>query len=142
VASGVVIEEKDGRVWLIHPTNAYGGYEASFPKGGVEKGLSLQASACKEAWEESGLKVRITGFLMDVERTTSKARFYRAERVGGDPTDCGWESEAVSLVPRSHLYDLLNMHTDHGIAEAVGAGPAPKKPDPKPGKWSGSKSLF
>jgi 8-oxo-dGTP pyrophosphatase MutT (NUDIX family) len=127
VASGVVIEEKDGRCWVIHPTNAFGGYQASFPKGGAEKGLSLQGNAAKEAHEESGLKIKITGFLMDVERTTSKARFYRAVRVGGDPTDCGWESEAVSLVPRGHLYEVLNMPTDHGIAEAVGAGPAPKK---------------
>ena len=127
VAAGVVVEEKDGRVWVIHPTNAYGGYKASFPKGGIEKGLSLQATACKETYEEAGLKVKITGFLMDVERTTSKARFYRAVRVGGDPSDVCFESQAVSLVPKGLLYDLLNIKTDHGIAEMVGAGPAPKK---------------
>ncbi len=143
-ASGVVIEEPDGRVWLIHPTNQFGGYEASFPKGTAEPELSLQANAIKETFEEAGLKVEITGFLGDYERTTSKARIYRAKRVGGDPTRCGWETQAVSLVPKGKLYDLLNMWSDHGIAEEIGAGPAPKQPD-KP-KYSQSKgkqnSLF
>lgn len=129
-AAGVVIEETDGRVWLMSPTNRFGGYNASFPKGTVEPELSLQAAAIKEAFEETGLKIEITGFLGDYERTTSKARIYRARRVGGLPTAMGWEAQAVHLVPKSHLYDHLNMWSDHGIAEAIGAGPAPKKPEP------------
>lgn len=124
-AAGVVIQEKDGRVWVVHPTNSFGGYQTTWPKGTVEDGLSLQASACKEAYEESGLKVRIIGFIGDFDRTTSKARMYLAERVSGDPTDVTWESQAVSLCPRGHLYSLLNMWPDHGIAEQIGAGPAP-----------------
>ena len=126
-ASGVVIEEPDGRVWVIAPTNAFGGYDSSFPKGTAEPELSLQGNALKECFEEAGLKVKITGYIGDFERTTSKARFYRARRVGGDPTACGWESQAVKLVPKDQLYEHLNMVTDHGIAEAIGAGPAPIK---------------
>lgn len=128
IGAGVVVMEPDGRVWIIHPSNKYGGYKASFPKGTVEDGLPLQASAIKEAYEESGLKVELTGFLMDVDRTTSRARYYTAKRVGGTPTDAGWESQAVSLAPVKDLYSLLNMSTDHGIAEALGAGPKPKPP--------------
>lgn len=141
VGAGVIIEEPDGRVWIVHPTNQFGGYKATFPKGTAEPGLSLQANACKEAFEEAGLRIRITGFIGDYERTTSIARMYRAVRTGGTPVDCGWESQAVSLAPRGHLYDLLNGWADHPIAEAVGAGPAPKKPEVKqpPGK---GKSLF
>lgn len=131
IGAGVVVVEPDGRVWLIHPSNKYGGYKASFPKGTVEDGLPLQASAIKEAYEESGLKVELTGFLMDVDRTTSRARYYTARRVGGTPTDAGWESQAVSLVPKDKLYSLLNMAPDHGIAETLGAGPAPELPKPK-----------
>lgn len=33
-ASGVIIEEDDGRIWLVHPTNGFAGYKATFPKGG------------------------------------------------------------------------------------------------------------
>lgn len=130
-ASGVIIEEPDGRVWLIAPTNKFGGYEASFPKGTAEPGLSLQANAIKEAFEESGLKVEITGFIGDYERTTSVCRMYRARRVGGTPVSMGWESQAVHLVPKGHLYEHLNGWADHPIAEGIGAGPAPKKPEPK-----------
>ena len=124
-AAGVVVEEVDGRCWLVHPTNAYGGYKVTLPKGTADPGMSLQATAIKECFEEAGLKVEIIGFIGDVERTTSKARFYRARRVGGNPTDVCFESQAVSLVPKGLLYDFLNMKTDHGIAEAIGAGPRP-----------------
>lgn len=132
-AAGVIIEEPDGRVWLIAPTNQFGGYVASFPKGTAEQGLSLQANAIKECFEETGLQVEITGFVGDFERTTSKARMYRARRVGGTPVAMGWETQAVHLVPRGLLYDHLNMWSDHGIAEVIGAGPAPK-PQEKPSK--------
>ncbi|EGD6457268.1 NUDIX hydrolase [Salmonella enterica] len=117
-AAGVIIEEDDGRVWLVAPTNAFGGYQNTFPKGTCEKGLSVQANAIKEAWEESGLQVQITGILGDFERTTSVARMYIARRIGGNPVDMGWESQAVRLVPKDKLKELLNMETDHSIIDA------------------------
>lgn len=125
-AAGVVIEEPDGRVWLTAPTNGFGGYDATWPKGTAEDGLSLQANAIKEAFEETGLQIRITGFIGDFERSTSKARMYRAVRVGGTPVEAGWETQAVHLVPKGHLYEHLNSHIDHPVAELVGAGPKPK----------------
>jgi len=140
IGAGVIIEEPDGRVWLTAPTNAFGGYQATFPKGTAEKGLSLQANAIKEAFEETGLKIEITGFAGDFERTTSVARFYRARRVGGTPVAMGWESQACHLVPKSMLYEHLNGWADHPIAEGIGAGPAPKKPAPAKSKQN--KSLF
>lgn len=117
-AAGVIIEEDDGRVWLVAPTNGFGGYHNSFPKGTCEQGLSIQANAIKEAWEESGLKVEITGVLGDFERTTSVARMYVAKRTGGNPVDMGWESQAVRLVPKDKLMDLLNMAPDKVIIDA------------------------
>ena len=141
--AGVIIEEPDGRVWVCAPTNQFGGYKATFPKGTAEPELSLQANAIKEAFEETGLKIAITGFIGDFDRTTSVARMYRAKRVGGTPIAMGWESQAVHLAPRDHLYDLLNGWADHPVAEAIGAGPAPKKPEPpkkspyKGGGWKG-----
>lgn len=122
-SSGVVIREKDGRVWLVAPTNAFGGYKNTFPKGGIDEGLTPQQTAIKECFEESGLQVRITGLVGEFARTTSVTRFYFAERVGGDPSACGWETQAVSLVPKGDLYKYLNMYTDREVAEAIGAGP-------------------
>lgn len=126
-AAGVVIFEPDGRVWAIHPTNGFGGMDCTWPKGGAEDGMSLQSSALKEAWEESGLKVRITGFIGDYERSTSVARMYRAVRVGGCPTDSTWEAQGVSLIPKSLLHDMMTNSVDRDIATAAGAGPKPKK---------------
>lgn len=121
-AAGVVVEESDGRVWVVHPTNAYGNYRTTFPKGTIERGLPMQAVAIKEAFEESGLRVAITGFLMDVDRSTSRCRYYRARRVGGSPADMGWESQAVSLVPKGKLLGVLDQSVDHPLAKMVGAG--------------------
>lgn len=127
-ASGVIIEEPDGRVWLVHPTNQFAGYKATFPKGGAEPGLSLQANAIKECFEESGLKVEITGFFGDFDRGTTRARFYRARRVGGTPTAMGWESQAVSLVPKDQLLEMLNGWADRPVARAAGAPKGGKDP--------------
>lgn len=127
-ASGVVIVEPDGRCWLMSPTNRFGGYHQTFPKGQAEAGLSMQANAIKEAFEETGLRVQIVGFLGDFEKTTSVARYYVARRVGGTPADMGWEAQALRLVPKDMLYKMLNMPADHSIAEAIGAGPKPKGP--------------
>lgn len=110
--SGVIITEPDGRIWVIHPTNQFGGYAATFPKGTLEDSLSMQASAIKEAYEESGLKVEITGFIGDIMRSTSVTRYYTAKRVGGDPTEMGWESQSVSLIPGHLLYQVANSPYD------------------------------
>lgn len=126
-SAGAVIEESDGRCWIIHPTNAFGGYKASWPKGTAEPDLSLQGTCLKEVFEETGLKIEIVGFIADVERTTSVARFYKARRVGGSPVAGGWETQAVSLSPKGLLFEHLNMPSDFDLAEMIGAGPAPRK---------------
>lgn len=117
-AAGVVIQEPDGRIWVMAPTNGYGGYDYSLPKGTAEPDLSLQSTAVKEVWEETGLKVEITGFLGDFARTTSVARMYIGRRVGGSPHLMGWEAQAISLCPVDKLDDLLNMWSDKAVIEA------------------------
>ena len=119
MSSGCVIQEPDGRVWLMRPKNGFGGYDQTWPKGGVEEGLSPQANAIKEVFEETGLQVRITGFVGDYEGDVTVSRFYTAERVGGDPDDAGWEAEGVILVPSYKVQDLLNRKRDRNIARTL-----------------------
>lgn len=107
IAAGVAILEDDGRVWVVHPSNGFGGYPATFPKGTMDPGVSLRATAIREAFEESGLRVVLTGFLADLTRSRSRTRYYLGRRIGGCPSDMGWESQAVSLVPRALLHTLL-----------------------------------
>ena len=118
-ASGVIIIEPDQRVWLVSPTNRYAGYQTTFPKGTVEFGLNLQANAIKEAFEESGLKVEITGYLGDFKRSASMTRYYFARRTGGTPADMGWESQAALLVPKAQLADYLTNVHDHALLKAL-----------------------
>lgn len=118
-AAGVVTLEPDGRVWLVAPTNGYGGYKVTFPKGKLEPGLGHRASARKEAWEECGLRVALTGFLADVPRSTSHTRYYLARRIGGTPADMGWESQAVWLVPRPRLAEVLTHANDRPLLAAL-----------------------
>lgn len=115
-ASGVLVLEPDGRVWVISPTNGFGNTHATFPKGGRENGLSLQANAIKEAYEETGLQVEIDSFLGDLVRSTSIARYYLARRVGGMPSAMGWESQAVHLVPAGKLVEFVDRADDKKLA--------------------------
>lgn len=128
-AAGVVIEEPDGRVWIVHPSNGYAGYRTTFPKGHADEGLSLQATAIKEAFEESGLKVAITGFIGDVERSQTMTRYYRARRVGGSPAAMGWETQSVALVPAGEVAAYVNKDVDRVVSSKAGFPAAPGAPD-------------
>lgn len=118
-AAGVVIEESDGRVWLVAPSNGHAGYTATFPKGTVEHAASRQATAIKEAQEEAGLRVEITAFLADSDRSLSYTRYFLARRIGGNPASMGWESQAVHLVPRDRLAQYLTHKNDQPLLEAL-----------------------
>ena len=120
-ASGLIIAEPDGRVWVVSPSNRFGGYKNTFPKGKVEGEMSFQANALKEAYEEAGLKCRIVDFVGDVKRTTSVCRYYLAVREGGSPAECGWESQAVHLVPGGRLRNFLDAAVDRNVVAKLAA---------------------
>ena len=132
-AAGAVVLEPDGRFWLVSPSNGFGGYANTFPKGTVDPGAGLQATALKEVFEESGLQVRLVDFLVDVRRSQSYTRYYLARRVGGHPADMGWETQAVHLVPPARLAEFLTNHNDAPILQAIlalGARSVPSAPSP------------
>lgn len=118
-AAGAVVLEPDGRVWLVAPSNGYGGYRISFPKGRVEPGVSLKATAIREAWEETGLRVSLSAWLGDFARTQTCTRFYLARRTGGHPGDMGWESQAVHLATLERAAALLHRDTDRTVLAAL-----------------------
>jgi 8-oxo-dGTP pyrophosphatase MutT (NUDIX family) len=120
-AAGAVVIEDDGRVWLVSPTNGFGGYAATFPKGRVDPGGTLQHTAIREVYEESGLLVRLESFLIDVPRTQTYTRYYIAKRVGGCPSAMGWETQAVHLVPASRLEEIAAHPNDAAIIRATRA---------------------
>jgi len=129
-ASGVVVLEPDGRVWLVSPSNQFGGYTNTFPKGTVTgaDSLRLRANAIREAHEESGLKVELTGFLVDVARSVSFTRYYIGRRVGGCPSAMGWEAQAVHLVPGPLLQTVATHKNDAPILATLNAHVASQGP--------------
>lgn len=116
ISTGVIMIEPDNRVWIHEPTNHFGDYEHSFPKGKLDAGLTLQQNAVKETHEETGLHAQITGHLGDYEGDTSTTRYYLGKRTGGDPSTMGWESQSVKLVPVGDLHKYLNRPRDKQIA--------------------------
>lgn len=118
-SAGVVIVETDGRVWACEPTNHYAGYDLTFPKGTVEADWSLAATAAREAFEETGLLVKIEKFLVDVERSASRARYYLGTRRGGTPAAMGWEMQSVRLIPQMSLNKEITSHYDARILKVL-----------------------
>jgi ADP-ribose pyrophosphatase YjhB (NUDIX family) len=115
-SAGLLIQEPDGRVWIVKPKGGYAGYDYTFPKGSQDSGESLQVAAIREAYEESGLIGEITGFAGDYKGSQSMTRYYLAKRVAGSPTAFGPESEGVSLIPPGQLDQYLNSQRDKNIA--------------------------
>ena len=64
-AAGMLLFTPDGKLVVVDPAGQYGGYQTTFPKGTQEDGMSLQATAVKEVYEETGFKARILGHLGD-----------------------------------------------------------------------------
>lgn len=95
---GVLIQEPDGRIWIVKPTNGYGNRTHTMPGGGVEKGLTDQQNALKEVWEETGLQVEITGYAGDFKDSNNgnNGRLYIGKRVGGAPWDAKVESFIIN----------------------------------------------
>ena len=120
-ASGAVVVEPDGRIWVVSPSNRFGGYANTFPKGKHElaQALCLRANALKEVFEEAGLEVELTGFLCDSVRSTSVTRYYLARRLGGNPADMCWETQAVHLVPAAQLAAFVSHQNDQAILAAL-----------------------
>jgi ADP-ribose pyrophosphatase YjhB (NUDIX family) len=95
--AGVMVQEPDGRIWIVRPTNEFGDRKHTLPGGGVETGLTHQQNALKEVWEETGLQVEITGHLGDFRDSNNGniGRLYIGKRVGGAPWDAKVESSII-----------------------------------------------
>jgi 8-oxo-dGTP pyrophosphatase MutT (NUDIX family) len=118
-ASGVILVEPDGRIWIRKVANNYGGYIYSFAKGRIEKGYTIQQNAIKETFEETGFVSRINSWLTDIQGDTSVTRFYLGSRIGGHPSFFGQqdlvETEFIVLTDKANAMKLLNKDRDKQV---------------------------
>ncbi len=124
LTAAIIVLESDSRVWMIHSNESFGAKQLRFPSAKKDSQLSLQASAVRETWEKTGLKVSIKDVLGDIDDGDGITRFYLATRVGGAPTMTGWECPSVSLVPLALLRqagELLGATVNRNILASLHA---------------------
>ena len=110
---------KDDSVLLVSFSKRIG-----FPKGHVENGESMEETALRETYEETGVKARI---LQSKPYVVPSARpgdqrsvyFYKAEYVEGALEADGEEVEKAFWVKRECVLDLLSFEEDKAIYKEI-----------------------
>jgi 8-oxo-dGTP pyrophosphatase MutT (NUDIX family) len=102
--------ERDGRTWTL-------------PKGTPERGESTEETALREVREETGLTVRITGPLEDIEywfvqsgtRIHKTVHYFLMEPVGGDLDRHDREFDQVRWIDFEDASSILTFETERAL---------------------------
>jgi broad specificity phosphatase PhoE len=95
-AGGVVVD--GNRVLVCKPTGDLGGYQWTFPKGGVDPGETAEAAAAREVFEETGYEAVATHSLGDHLGNESWCRYFLMRASGPPAADPDWETQEVRWV--------------------------------------------
>jgi 8-oxo-dGTP pyrophosphatase MutT (NUDIX family) len=108
---GVVIS--GGKVLLLNPTNDFGGYKWTFPKGRNDPGEAPEETAIREVREETGYECEIVGKLPGnfAGTTTNTEYFLMRPLSSGSP---GWETQEVRWADRREAEALIRMTGELG----------------------------
>src|SRR5918997_6147912 len=87
LVAGAIIES-EGRILLIQRAIEPGYGKWTFPGGFVERGVVAEAAAAREALEEIGVEIEVTGIvgLYTYEEQIPAIAVFAAQQIGGDPT--------------------------------------------------------
>lgn len=112
--AGGVVARREGERVLVALIRRPGQKEYALPKGGVEKGETLEEAAAREIREEAGFrKLKLLGELGVGERLTGRKTAWQTthyflfvtEEVEGKPTDRhNWEVEWFDLAALPGIY--------------------------------------
>jgi 8-oxo-dGTP diphosphatase len=105
---GVVVLDQEGRLLVVRRAHPPSQGRWSIPGGRVEPGESLEAAAAREAWEETGLTVRVGAALGRVELPDIAGDVYdvtdfTAAVVGDDLARPGDDADDARWVTRAEL---------------------------------------
>jgi len=116
--------ERDGRTWTL-------------PKGTPKRGETTEQTALREVGEETGLAVRITGPLDDIEywfvqsgtRLHKTVHYFMMEPTGGDLAGHDHEFDQVRWIDFSEATAVLTFETERALvaraADVLAASPDP-----------------
>ena len=111
--------ERDGRTWTL-------------PKGTPKRGETTEETALREVGEETGLRVRITGPLDDIEywfvqsgtRIHKTVHYFMMEPTGGDLAGHDHEFDQVRWIDFAEATAVLTFETERALvaraAETLG----------------------
>ena len=115
-AYGGVVFNDQGEVLLREPSNHFGGYVWTFPKGRQDKGESPEQTALREVKEETGADARIVQKIPGTfAGETSDTEFFLMTLVSGDLTATDWETQSVTWANEEQAKKLINeTHSQMG----------------------------
>jgi 8-oxo-dGTP pyrophosphatase MutT (NUDIX family) len=118
-AYGGVLVDESGRVLLRKPTNAFGNYIWSFPKGRSKGSSTPEQTALREVLEETGYDADIIARIPGGFQGDTTITEFFLMRPLGERRDFGAETEEVKWVAPSDAPQLLNRDRDHAVLEAA-----------------------
>lgn len=112
-AGGVVLDGR-GRIALVQQRDRKGRWRWTLPKGRMDPGERPEATALREVYEESGLRVRIVRPLLRHEGRLHFTYYFEMalERDDGVHDD---ETRAVRFVALDQAVDLVRSRRDLGV---------------------------
>lgn len=111
-AYGGVIFDATGRVLLREPTNHFGGYAWTFPKGKADAGESPEQAALREVREETGCEAIILASIPgDFPGDTSTNHYFLMQEAvpGAALGKHDWETSAVRWASPDEARALIEM---------------------------------
>lgn len=112
-AYGAVVFDDQGRVLLRRPTNEFGGYAWTWPKGKQETGDHPIDTAVREVAEETGYTIETVGLLRGgFSSGSSTSHFFVARAVHHDPKTMHWETEAVEWLSPEEAVERIKLSSN------------------------------
>lgn len=129
-SAGGVVTDGAGRVALIRTTSLTGDPVWGLPKGHPKTGESPEATAVREAEEETGLRVEVdaTGPTASIEyrfldkrgqQVHKRVIFYRMVAVGGNTADHDAEVHDAVLLPRAEARRRLTYENERAVLDEL-----------------------
>lgn len=143
-AGGIVIRYVSGEPWLVVGSRRRerDGRTWTLPKGTPNPGETREETALREVEEETGLAVRITGPLDDIEyrfvqsgtRIHKKVHYFLMEPTGGDLVMHDHEFDEVRWISFGAAATMLTFETERALvaraAEVLRGAPATRSDVP------------